>query len=239
MDFINREHKVAASLKEFESDKKIKAQQVKENRVYIAPYDAKQIYMYSYSCTGETYDLAKTPIIKMYDEYFGGGMNSIVFQEMREARGLAYTAQAMLASPYFLDGDYFYLAFIATQNDKLRQAVEAFDEIINDMPESQAAFDIAKESMINKLRTKRVVRDQVLWNYLNDRDLGLSESLDRQIFEAVQTMTLEDVKAIQEKWVKGRCYTYGILGDKKDIDISYLKTLGPVKEVSPEEIFGY
>ena len=235
---LDSHHKTAAELQPLEK-KFTKSLEVDKQNVILAQYDAKQLYMMQYSDRGEKFQIADEPGIALYNNYFGGGMNSIVFQEMREARGLAYTAQAMLASPYFLDGDYFYLAFIATQNDKLRQAVEAFDEIINDMPESQAAFDIAKESMINKLRTKRVVRDQVLWNYLNDRDLGLSESLDRQIFEAVQTMTLEDVKAIQEKWVKGRCYTYGILGDKKDIDISYLKTLGPVKEVSPEEIFGY
>ena len=235
---LDSNHKTAAELQPLEK-KFTKCLEVDKQNVILAQYDAKQLYMMQYSDRGEKLQLADEPGIALYNNYFGGGMNSIVFQEMREARGLAYTAQAMFASPYFLDGDYFYLAFIATQNDKLRQAVEAFDEIINDMPESQAAFDIAKESMINKLRTKRVVRDQVLWNYLNDRDLGLSESLDRQIFEAVQTMTLEDVKAIQEKWVKGRCYTYGILGDKKDIDISYLKTLGPVKEVSPEEIFGY
>ena len=235
---LDSHHKTAAELQPLEK-KFTKCLEVDKQNVILAQYDAKQLYMMQYSDRGEKLQIADEPGIALYNNYFGGGMNSIVFQEMREARGLAYTAQAMLASPYFLDGDYFYLAFIATQNDKLKQAVEAFDEIINDMPESQAAFDIAKESMINKLRTKRVVRDQVLWNYLNDRDLGLSESLDRQIFEAVQTMTLEDVKAIQEKWVKGRCYTYGILGDKKDIDISYLKTLGPVKEVSPEEIFGY
>ena len=93
--------------------------------------------------------------------------------------------------------------------------------------------------MINRLRTKRTVRDQVLQSYLNDRDLGLDESLDRQIFEAVQNMTLEDVKAVQEKWVKDRTYTYGILGDIKDLDMKYLKGLGLVKTVTLEEIFGY
>lgn len=38
------------------------------------------------------YDPAIEPIRALYDEYFGGGMNSIVFQEMRETRGLAYSA---------------------------------------------------------------------------------------------------------------------------------------------------
>ena len=205
----------------------------------LAQYDAKQLYFLQYSDRGEKFAPADEPGITLYNEYFGGGMNTIVFQEMREARGLAYTAQAFLASPYYLDGDYYYMAFIATQNDKMQQAIEAFDQIINDMPESQAAFDVAKEALLTRMRTKRVVRDQVLWNYLNDRDLGLEEPLDRQVFEAVQNMTLEDVKAIQQKWVKDRKYTYGILGDIKDLDTRYLNTLGPVKTVSLEEIFGY
>ena len=52
-------------------------------------------------------------------------------------------------------------------------------------------------------------------------------------------MTLEDVKAVQAEWVKNRHYTYAILGDIKDLDTKFLGTLGPVKTVSLEEIFGY
>ncbi len=52
-------------------------------------------------------------------------------------------------------------------------------------------------------------------------------------------MTLHDVKATQEKWVKGRTYIYGILGDIKDLDMNFLRTLGPVRTVTQEEIFGY
>ena len=32
---------------------------------------------------------------------------------------------------------------------------------------------------------------------------------------------------------------YGILGDIQDLDLNYLKTLGPIRTVSQEEIFGY
>ena len=235
---LDSQHKTAADLQPLEKSF-TKTLMVDKTNVVLAQYDAKQLYMMQYSDRGEKFCIGDEPGIALYNEYFGGGMNTIVFQEMREARGLAYTAIAQLASPYFLDGDYYYLAFIATQNDKLKQAVEAFDEIINEMPESQAAFDIAKEAMLNRIRTQRTVRENVLWNYINDRELGLTEPLARQIFESVQSMTLDDVKAIQEKWVKGRNYTYGILGDKHDIDVRFLRTLGPVKEVSLEEIFGY
>ena len=235
---LDGHHKTAENLQPLER-KYTKGLKVDESNVVLAQYDAKQLYFMQYSDRGEKLDITDEPGITLYNEYFGGGMNTIVFQEMREARGLAYTAVAQLVSPYFLDGDYYYFAFIATQNDKMQKAIEAFDDIINNMPESQAAFDIAKEALITRIRTQRTVRDQVLWNYISDRELGLTEPLDKQIFEKVQDMTIEDVKAIQEKWVKDRSYTYGILGDIKDLDTGYLKTLGPVKTVSLEEIFGY
>ena len=52
-------------------------------------------------------------------------------------------------------------------------------------------------------------------------------------------MSLDDVKAVKKEWVKDRNYTYCILGDIKDLDMNYLKTLGPVKIVSIDDIFGY
>ena len=179
------------------------------------------------------------PELALYNEYFGGGMNAIVFQEMREARGLAYTARAMLSDPGYASLPYTYSAFIATQNDKMQQAIEAFDEIINNMPESEAAFEIAKKALLERIRTNRVVKAGILSAYLTARDLNNFEDRNKAIFEQVQSMTLADVKATQEQWVKNRPYVYAILGDIKDLDLNYLRTLGPVRTVTTEEIFGY
>ena len=209
------------------------------DRVVMAQYDAAQIYYIQYSDRGEAFDAAAAPEIALYNEYFGGGMNTVVFQEMREARGLAYSAQAMLNEPSYKDDSYSFMAFIATQNDKMRQAIEAFDEIINEMPESEASFAVAKEALLSRLRTQRTTGMNVLRSYLACRDLGLSEPTDRVVFEHAQDATLAEVVATQQKWVKDRQYTYAILGDIKDLDTKYLSTLGPVKVVGLDEIFGY
>ena len=79
----------------------------------------------------------------------------------------------------------------------------------------------------------------VLNAYLSCRRLGIEEPLARQNFEALQKMTLDDVIATHEHWVNDRSYCYAILGDIKDLDIKYLKTLGDVKILSLEDIFGY
>lgn len=121
----------------------------------------------------------------------------------------------------------------------MKTAIEAFDEIINEMPESETAFNIAKEALISRIRTDRVSGRQIIGSYITDRDLGITEPRNRQVFEVAQTLTLDDVKAVQQKWVKDRTYSYGILGDIKDLDTDYLKTLGPVQILTLEEIFGY
>ena len=213
--------------------------QTPEPQVLLAQYDAKQLYYQQYSNRGEKMDVASEPVRTLFNEYFGGGMNAIVFQEMREARGLAYSANARLRAPYSADGTFSFSAFIATQNDKLQIAVEAFDDIINNMPESDAAFSVAKNALEGRLRTQRTTGMSVLNAYRSCRRLGLDEPLDKAVFDALPSLTLADVKAAQEQWVKGRTYTYAILGDIKDLDINFLKTLGPVREVSLEDVFGY
>ena len=209
------------------------------NRVVLAQYDAKQLQYTQYSNRGEAYDPANAADLALYNEYFGSGMNGIVFQEMREARGLAYTARARLASPSYADDTYSFTAYIATQNDKLRQAGEAFESIINDMPESEAAFSVAKDALISRMRTQRTTGMNVLRSYQACRRLGLTEPTDKAVFEKVQDMTFADVLATQRKWVKDRTYTHAILGDIADMDLSYLRTLGPVEVVSLDDIFGY
>ena len=235
---LNEHHNVAEELQPLEI-KRLANVPTPENKVFIAEYDANQIYYIQYSNRGEKFDVANDADLDLYNEYFGGGMSSIVFQEMREARGLAYSARAYMSTPTYADGCYSFTAYIATQNDKMKQAIEAFDEIINTMPESEAAFNVAKESYINQIRTLRYTKSSVLSAYIRTRDMGLDYDRARDVFEKVQTMTLDDVKAVQQQWVKDRNYYYLILGDSKNLDLNYLRTLGPITFLSQEQIFGY
>ena len=213
--------------------------QTPEAKVIVAPYNARQFNYMQYSDRGETFDLQAVPSVTLFNEYFGGGMNGIVFQEMRESRALAYSAGANLASPSWNGDTYAFSATIGSQNDKLRAAVNAFDEIIRNMPESDKAFDIAKTAILSRLRTSRTTGIGVLSSYLSCRELGLDEPTSRLVFEKVQDMTLSDLGSIRRQWIDGRTYVYSILGDPADLDMDFLRTLGPVQVVSLSDIFGY
>lgn len=239
-EVINREYKVNTPLAKTER-KDYPFIRTNEAEVLVAPYDAKQIYMLGFSNTGEKYDLDKLPVVELYNAYFGGGMNAIVFQEMREARGLAYSASALYAVPTNINRDYYMMTFIATQNDKLHDATTAFDDIVNNMPESQKAFDIAKEQIVSQLRTKRVDKTAVFSEFLAAEELNLNDTPDKVLFEKVQNLTLRDVVKFQQETIKDRKYHIGILGDKNDLDLKSLdpQKYGKVTYLTLKDIFGY
>jgi len=74
---------------------------------------------------------------------------------------------------------------------------------------------------------------------LNDNEFGYTTDSRKETFDNIQGMTLDDVKAFQEKYVKNRPYTYCILGDSKELDLKALEKIGRVKKLTKEEIFGY
>ncbi len=236
---LNTLHNTPDQLIPIPEVEKYKQQVTSEDKVLLAEYDAAQIYLGMFSNDGTKFNQEIEPLREMYNSYFGGGMNAIVFQEMREARGLAYSARASLSAPSKLKDPYIMSTYIATQNDKMDDALQAFNSILVDMPLSENAFELAKESILMRIRTNRITKENILWSYIYAKDLGLNVDRSKAVFEKVPSMTINDIKAFQEEWVKNRKYTYFILGKEADLDLNSLEKYGPIKRVSQEELFGY
>ena len=92
---LTKEHPTLAKWAPMPVNKPYKPQLTAQNEVLIAPYDAKNIYLRQYNNEGKTWSTAKAPVETLFNQYFGGGMNTVVFQELRETRALAYNAYAM------------------------------------------------------------------------------------------------------------------------------------------------
>lgn len=219
-----------------------KPQITTENTVYLAQYDANQMYYSTYSAReNETYETIPYAVARMYNEYFGSSMNAIVFQEMREARGLAYSASARFSEPALKKEGFPYIfsSFIATQNDKMGQAIEAFEDIINNMPESEKSFSLAKDGLISTLRTERITGRNLLNFYRQAKEKDLWTDMRKVVFEEAGSLTLQDVVAFQRQWISNRPVTYCILSDIKALDLKDLASYGKIVKLSSEDIFGY
>jgi len=165
-------------------------------------------------------------------------MNAIVFQELREKRGLAYTARSNYSAPSWPNENYINNSFIATQNDKVIDAFSAFNELFNEMPVSESSFRLAQEQLISNIRTQRIRDAGVIWNYLNAQRMGHTQDPRILLYNELPKLTLEDVKAFNQKYIKDQPKTYVILGDENNVDFAEVERLfGPVTKLTKEDLF--
>lgn len=236
---LAKAHKTAKKLTEPAQGREYKTQLTPQNEVYIAPYEAKNIYMMQYHNEGIQWNVDDIPMIALFNAYFGGGMNSIVFQELREARGLAYSAAANYSQPWKKNRAQDYYTYIVSQNDKMMDCIKVFNEILNDIPQSQQAFDIAKQSLAKSLETERTMRFDILTSYYAVKKRGLDYDVNEVLYKSLPAIQLSDLLQFGKERMANKTYKYIILGDEKELDMPSLEKLGPVHRLTTEQIFGY
>jgi len=211
---------------------------VKQNQTFLLNFDNKQSAI-NIGIKGGRFDKSLTPQIQLFNEYFGGGMNSIVFQDLREARALAYTAYSFYAPPTDLRDCYFNTAYIATQNDKCIDAMSAFDALLTNMPKSENAFKLAKSNLLSNLESARYVKRSLLNRYLYLNKLGLSEDINQLVYAEVKKMSYADILKFQQSFIKGKPRIITIVGKEKDINLKSLAKYGKIEKITLKDVYGY
>ncbi|MDH5366735.1 MAG: insulinase family protein [Cyclobacteriaceae bacterium] len=206
--------------------------------VYWTHYDMVQTEFIAMH-KGEKYDKNRTPKSRIFNEYFGGGMNSIVFQEIREAQGLAYSVFSRYSTPSKVTESDIMFAYVGTQADKQAEAMAAIRDLITNLPESQEAFNIAKQSILSKIESERITRSSILWDYERAKKRNLDYDIRKDIYEQVKEMTIDSVKSFHEEHIKNQEFVTILIGNREKINFDDLKKYGEVKELSLDEIFGF
>ena len=236
---LAKEHKTAKKLAAVPEGKEYKMEEIKQNEIYIAPYEAKNIYLRYYQNEGKKSSVNDGALVSLFNEYFGGGMNAIVFQELRETRGLAYNAWASYLTPTRKDEKDFFVKHIISQTDKMMDCIHVFDEITNNLPQNEASFNLAKQSLMKSIQSRRVTKDGVINAYLNAKLMGIDYDATKLYYEQIPSLTLQDVTNFEKQNIVGKPHRIIILGDEKNLDMKSLEKIAPIKRLSQEEIFGY
>ncbi|MDX2361404.1 MAG: insulinase family protein [Crocinitomicaceae bacterium] len=234
---VKRMHKYPAVLKEA---KKVVYPELAtdENIVYFVDYDMIQTQLLMLS-KGEMWNPELLPTASMFNAYFGSGLSSIVFQEIRESKALAYSAYSYMSAPYKKDKSHYVQAFVGTQVNKLGQAVDAMLELMNNMPMADIQFNESKIAALKKIESERVIKTGIYWKYKSLERAGLDYDIRKNIYEEIGDMTINDLEAFFNEHIKGRTYAFCIIGKKADMDMETLKKLGTVKEITLEQLFGF
>ena len=183
------------------------------------------------------YDESLSVPSSIYNNYFGTSMSSVVFQELREARALAYSASARYAEGGRVNDQNLMLGAIGSQTDKTVEALAAFIDLIDNMPQSEVRFQESVNSLINQYRTSRVSFREVIGAVRSWERLGLNGDPRQARFEALQNATMEDLLSFQRERVKDRPKLISILGNLSVIDVNQLQQYGEVTELNVDQLF--
>lgn len=238
MAMIDEHHKVPAELKDYPEPREFKELPIDDNKVYFVDYDMVQSELLM-TAKGPEFDASLAPEINLFNQYFGSGLSSIVFQEIRESKALAYSAYSYFTMPSEKDDSHYVRAYIGAQVDKLPEATNAMMTLMNDMPRADLQFEAARDAAMKQIETNRTTRQSIFWSYLTAQERGLDYNLDEKVYEKLQTMKFEDLQAFFENNIKGKPYVYSVIGNEEMVDQEVLKELGTLEELTLEELFGY
>ncbi len=210
-----------------------------QNRVFFLEFPIVQSDIMLVSRGTPQFNLDEYKLRDLYNEYFGYGLSSIVFQEIREAKALAYSTYAYYSSPSKQDLSHYLQAYVGTQPDKISDAIPALLQIIEDMPLVESQIENARLTILKQMESERTPRKRIFWEALAARDLGYERNLNPDLYEAARMATPNTLADFHEQFVRGRNYSFLVLGSKKQVDLSYLSNFGAVEELTMEQVFGY
>ncbi len=208
------------------------------NKVYFTNYDMVQSNIILIS-RDEKFNIDNYAYISMFNEFYGTGLSSIVFQELRETKGLVYSAYSYMSKPAKKDYHHYLQASMTTQPDKMNDALEAMLGVLNNIQNAEKQFEDARKAALAKIETKRVTKSNIFWSYLKNKELGIDYNIDKVIYEKIKTMTYEDFNNFFRKHIMNKKFDIIVVGKKSDVDFNVLKNYGELKEISIDEIFNY
>ncbi|MCX2681977.1 insulinase family protein [Galbibacter sp. EGI 63066] len=209
-----------------------------KNRVLFADYDMVQSEI-QWVRNIEDYTPGQEAVITVFNEYFGGGMGSIVFQTIRESKALAYATYANYSIPSKKEQKFNMFAYVGSQADKMLEAVDGMNELLNMLPLNEKAFENSKESIKKSIQTQRITESNPIYLYLGAKDKGIDYDIRKEVYEAMDRIAFEDINTFHNSKISQKPFTYCIIGSEEVISDDDLKKIGELKKFSLEDIFGY
>lgn len=200
---------------------------------------ASQSIVYGYAKGEVTDDAWSRHAARLFSVYFGGDMSSLMFQEIREFRSLAYRVSGWyILPPHNLEGKAGeFVTMLSTQSDKTLDALGIMNSLIHEMPEKEERISTVKQSIVNQVNNDfpsfREVPEKVAGFRRNGFDNDPSEAL----LSGISDMDMKDIIRFYRHNVRLKPVVYVIVGNSRRIDMKQLETYGNVIRLRKKDIY--
>lgn len=211
-----------------------------ERVVYL--YDnpsARQTIVGAYQPVPAQPDMDSRARLTLWGNYFGGGMQSVLFQEVREFRALAYSAHGTTLQPDLRtranDRCGFY-AKIGTQGDKAMQTLTLLDSLLDHMPARRSNMEAARQAVVNGINNGYPTFRDLPVYVANNRLLGYGHDPGADLLHALDTLGIDDIMAFYRDHVRQQPRALIVVGNKRMLDMDRLRRMGRVVELKARDV---
>ena len=208
----------------------------KENTILLLD-DKKALQSHIYFVVeGSPNDEESMVKLAAFNDYIGGSMASIIFQEVREFRSLAYGSSGSYNASFYRDRPGYFKGWLSTQSDKTLEAIEVFTEILAKMPEKPERIESIRKNLtlsINASQPSLRWKSNTVARWINQ---GYNEDPRKTRYKGYETVNFDEIVDFYNTNIKGRPYVIVVAGDKSRIDMEKLEKYGTVKTLEFDDI---
>ena len=217
-------------------------QQYSEPTVFF--YDvpkSRQNYVVSYDAINALPTANERATMKLWDEYFGGGMSSVLFQNVREFRSLAYSTRGKSINTSLArhpNDPQAYATATGTQADKTLEAVATIDSLLRHLPMKEENLESARQSVLSDIQNDYPTFRGIAKYVANQYDNGYMADPNTETARLLPAITAQDIVQFHQQHVgnnKNRVWI--IIGDKKTTDLKVLSRYGKIVELKKEDVY--
>jgi predicted Zn-dependent peptidase len=207
-----------------------------ESRIFFLDFDSVQskVTVYGPDTAVNNDELAE---YDLYGEMMGGSAG-LVFQEIREARSLAYSAGGGYRAGSEVGDQNFQWGVVACQADKTVVATELLVDMLHNLPDQPARWKRSQESAIQRQISSRITFRSIPGAIEAWRRQGWEGDPRPELVGAVQSRSFDDIKQFAGRF-REMPFSIVVLGNSKNIDLKALEAIAPVTEVQLEDLLAY
>ncbi len=186
---------------------------------------------------GDNYTKDQEATFDAFNQYFSGGFNGLVMQELRELRSFAYSAGASYVAPELENNPAYFIGSIGTQNDKAADALREFFVLIDEMPEKPERMENIKNYLEQASLSAKPNFRYMSYVVEDWQTQGYTEDPNRSLIPQYKEMTFDDIVNFYNEHLKGQDFSIAIVGNKKEMDMEAIEKIAKIEKISASKLF--
>lgn len=176
----------------------------------------------------------------VYDDFMGGGMNSVLFQEIREFRSLGYSTYTTFSIDRTKTNLPVLLAYLGTQCDKTGEGVEVMTDLITRLPDREDKFRMMRDYLVTTRNAKYIGFRDIPQQVRDWMELSrLTADPRAKTTEKIKNMTFDELSDFHRKYIEGRPRITVITGNAEKFSLEELSRLGKLRELKFDDLMKF